>query len=167
MNVFEAIKTYTQNMGATRFIGKKYAGGGDAWGEWKEQNLFESVKTKVGAMAQHDDGDALIGLMCHRNGFEYWLGYFTPAGTTVPEGLDYEDFPAMPIAVCWFYEKDEDSHDLAVEALANIEHAGHVVTTDWWFERYAPTRCKDFFIAEMPNDTIMDVGYFIEGKKDE
>jgi len=160
--MLEAIKTYTQSMGASRFIGKKYANGGNAWDEWKQKRLFESIKAQISITAQIEDGDALIGLMCHRNGFEYWLGYFTSADTSVPEGLEHEDFPAMDIAVCWFYEKDEDNYDLACEALGNIEKAGYTVTTDWWFERYSPKRCKDFYASEIPEDTIMDIGYFIE-----
>ena len=163
--MLEAIKTYKiENASGMRFIGKKYPSGGAAWDEWKEKGLFETVKQQIGINLAdlHEDSDALVGLMSHRNGFEYWLGYFTPENTPVPEGLDYEDFPKMDMAVCWFYEKDEfNPWDLAPEGLANIERKGYTVNTDWWFERYSPKRCKNFYATETPDDTIMDIGYFV------
>jgi len=163
--MLEAIRTYKiQNTGGMRFIGNKYSDGETAWREWKAKGLFESVKQQIGINLAnlHEDSDALVGLMSHRNGFEYWLGYFTPENTPVPEGLDHEDFSKFDMAVCWFYEKDEfNPWDLAPEGLANIEKAGYTVTTDWWFERYSSKRCKDFYAKETPDDTIMDIGYFV------
>ena len=166
--MLEAIKTYKQSVGAMRLIGKKYSSGRDAWNEWREKGLFDLVKKQININFKdlYEDGDALIGLMCHRDGnhdnFEYWLGYFTPENTPVPEGLEYEDFSQMDMGICWFYEKDENNYDLACEALANIEKAGYIVTTEWTFERYSPNRCEDFNVRPIARDTIMDVGYFIE-----
>lgn len=155
--MLEAIKTYKQHIGTTRFIGKKYSSGIDAWTEWKEKGLTESVKQQINANLKHiyEDGDALIGLMCHKEGnhnnFEYWLGYFTPENTPVPEGLEYEDFSKINIAICWFNEEDENKYDLACEALENIEKEGYIITTEWWFEHYSGNHAN-----------ISEVGFFVE-----
>jgi len=104
--MLEAVKTYKQSVGAMRFIGKKYPSGRDAWTEWGEKGLFDSIKKQININFTdlYEDGDALIGLMCHRNGnhsnFEYWLGYFTPENTIVPAGLEYEDFCKTDMSIC-------------------------------------------------------------------
>ena len=157
--MLKTIKLHKQCPGAIKYIGKKYASGKAAWDEWGEKGLFESVKKQIGINLTdfYEDGDAVVGLMCKRindegkKKFEYWLGYFTPANTPVPEGLEYEDFPPMDMVTCQFYEKDGEGYDLACEALSNIEKAGYIVTTEWWFERYSPKR-----------ENIIDLGYFVE-----
>jgi len=51
------------------------------------------LKNRIGVNLKelYEDSDALIGLMRHsdetHNTFEYWLGYFMPENTTVPEGF--------------------------------------------------------------------------------
>jgi hypothetical protein len=102
-----AINTYRQTMNPVRFIGKKYASGGEAWDnfDWAEgwdscnsvadNCFFKRLKidcTKVYADGNPQDGSALIGLMYHNDNirqenepyhFEYWIGFFTPENTPV------------------------------------------------------------------------------------
>ena len=107
-----AVKAYKQSVPVMRFIGKKYASGGEAWKAWNETDYATQLKEKLSINLKdlYEDGDALIGLMCHTQGdhrnFEYWLGYFTPEGTTVPDGFECEDFPERDIAACWLYGKE-------------------------------------------------------------
>jgi len=43
-----AIKAYKQSVPAMRFIGKKYASGGDAWKVWSETDYAAQLKAKLG-----------------------------------------------------------------------------------------------------------------------
>jgi len=157
-----AIKTYRQSVGAMRFIGKKYASGAQAWGEWNDDtdNLLKS-KMEINLKDLYEDGDALIGLMRHADGdhnnFEYWLGYFTPEGTPVPEGFEYEDFPKKDIGTCWLYGHQDEV--FAVEPLAyeKLGEEGFEPIDDWWFERYHPMRTEE----DKKGNIIIDICFFI------
>ncbi|MCL2434237.1 MAG: MerR family transcriptional regulator, partial [Clostridia bacterium] len=83
-----AIRAYRQSVGAMRFIGKKYPNGGTAWSDWDsrpDSDMFLKQKIGIDLKNFYEDGDAVVGLMRHKDGshrnFEYWIGFFTPANT--------------------------------------------------------------------------------------
>jgi len=167
----QAVKVYRQTIPAARFIGKKYGNEdrvdgyfGAKWNEWNDKGWFDLLGEQISGCHKslYEDGDAAVGLMRHPGGdhskFEYWIGYFTPAGTAVPDGFGHEDMPAMDIGAVWFYEKDEKKYDLAPEALARLEKDGFIATTDWNFERYSPARLSNPAI----NKRIIDICFFVE-----
>jgi DNA-binding transcriptional MerR regulator len=158
-----AIKAYRQSVGAMRFIGKKYSSGKEAWEAWSE-DISDSLKKQfnVNLKDLYEDGDSLIGLMCHKDGnhnnFEYWLGYFTPANTPVPDGFEYEDFPKMDIGTCWIYGKEDEVFAIEPMALAKLEEEGFETVTDWWFERYHPVRTA----PDKKGYAIIDICFFVK-----
>ncbi|MCL2605529.1 MAG: MerR family transcriptional regulator [Defluviitaleaceae bacterium] len=156
------VNAYKQSVGATRFIGKKYASGGEAWEAWTDED-GNRIKSGLGVDLNkteglRDDGDALIGLMSHRNGFEYWLGYFTPFGTPVPEGYEYEDFPKMDIGVCWLYGYGDELFAIEDMAFDKLKDEGYAVDDYWWFERYHPVRNQ----SDKKGFGIIDICFFIK-----
>jgi len=166
-----AIRAYRQSIGAMRFIGKKY-GNEDRvngffsvkWQEWFKNGWFGYLQNQLGTnlLFTEEGKFAEIGLMCHRDGdrknFEYWIGYFTPSGTAVPEGFDYEDFPKMDIGTCWLYGKEPDVYGIEPTALAKLNEEGYEMITDWWFERYSPIRCN----PDKKGNIIIDICFFIK-----
>jgi DNA-binding transcriptional MerR regulator/predicted transcriptional regulator YdeE len=167
-----AINTYKQSIFPVRFIGKKYASGGEAWNNWTDAwdidsdncllKHFKVNPTKIYEDGNPQDGNALIGLMCHPNGdynnFEYWLGYFTPENTAVPEGYEYVDFPKMNIGTCWLYGKEEDVMRVEPVAYEKLKEEGYEPITDWWFERYVPMREAE----DKKGYKIMDICFFVK-----
>ena len=156
------VSAYKQRVGAMRFIGKKYASGGEAWEAWTDED-GERIKNGLGINLNkteglRDDGDALIGLMSHRNGFEYWLGYFTPFGTPVPEGYEYEDFPKTDIGVCWLYGHGDELYAIEEMAFDKLKDEGYAVDDYWWFERYHPVRNQ----SDKKGFAIIDICFFIK-----
>jgi len=156
------VNAYKQSVGATRFIGKKYASGGEAWEAWTDED-GNRIKSGLGVDLNkteglRDDGDALIGLMSHRNGFEYWLGYFTPFGTPVPEGYEYEDFPKIDIGVCWLYGYGDELFAIEDMAFDKLKDEGYAVDDYWWFERYHPVRNQ----SDKKGFGIIDICFFIK-----
>jgi predicted transcriptional regulator YdeE/DNA-binding transcriptional MerR regulator len=165
-----AVNTYRQNVDAMRFIGQKFSSGGEAWNVWgsslDDPDTFnDNVHTRrIGIKLKelYEDGDALIGLMHHANGdynnFEYWLGYFTPENTRVPEGYECVDFPKMDIGTCWLYGKEEDVMGVEPVAYEKLKEEGYEPITDWWFERYVPMRES----ADKKGYKIMDICFFVK-----
>lgn len=167
-----AINTYRQTMNASRFIGKKYPSGGEAWDNWSEDwdwdephSLFSRLKidaTTIYKDKNPQDGCALIGLMCHpggdHNNFEYWLGFFTPENTPVPQGYDHTDFPAQDVGTCWLYGKEEDVMAREPVAFEKLWAEGFEPMADWWFERYVPHRET----ADSAGYKIMDICFFLK-----
>ena len=155
------VKTYRQEVGAMRFIGKKYESGAAAWnacgGDLDE--FHDNVHTrKIGINLKelYEDGDSLIGLMSHRNGFEYWLGYFTPESTPVPEGYEYEDFPPKAIVTAWLYGHQDDVFAIEPMAFEKLKEEGFAPSDDWWFERYHPMRSNE----DKKGNIIIDICFF-------
>ena len=158
-------------MNATRFIGKKYASGGEAWDNWSDDwdwdephSLFSRMgidATTIYKDKNPQDGCALVGLMCHpggdHNNFEYWLGFFTPENTSVPEGYDYTDFPEQDVGICWLYGKEEDVMAVEDVAATKLGEEGLTITGNWWFERYVPHRET----TDKNGYKIMDICFFI------
>ena len=169
----EIIKPYRQGMPAVRFIGKKYGdedrvnGSFSAkWGDWFKNNLFAEIENAPGYKADFfEDADAYIRLMRYKNGepFQYWIGMFTPEGTTVPEGYQHLDMPDSMLGVCWIHGPEPDIYgkdDLVMEVFrAN----GITPVTDsegafWFFERYA---CPRFTEPDENGYVILDHCYYI------
>ena len=153
------VNAYRQSLPPTRFIGIKHNSGGAAWDNWGDSH-GELLKNLPGVKGLYEDGNSLIGLMNHRNGFEYWLGYFTPENTQVPEGFQYEDFPPMEIGSCWIYKhEDYPEAELAVPAYEKLREEGFDADEDWWFERYHPVRHE----SDKKGYVIFDMCFFPKG----
>ena len=152
------VKTYKQNLTATRFIGKKYSNGGAAWDDWNE-DIDNQLKSQLDINLKdlYEDGDSFIGLMCQRDGFEYWIGYFTPENTPVPEGFEYEDFPESVIGVCWLYGHHDEVFAVEPIAYEKLKEDGFDVNDLWWFERYHPIRSAE----DKEGNIIIDICFFM------
>jgi len=147
------IKTYKQTVGPMRFIGKKYESGSVAWSNWSSDWDIDSEqwlpkRLGIDPKALYEDGDSLIGLMSHRDGFEYWLGYFVPPNTPVPEGFEHEDFPKSEykdIATCWLYGHSDEIFAIEPVAYDRLLEEGFDLEDPciWWFERYHPIRSDE------------------------
>ena len=157
-----AVKTYRQKVGAMRFIGKKYASGASAWDEWTDERS-DFLKSQIGINLKdlYEDGDSLIGLMCHTDGdhnkFEYWLGFFTPENTAVPEGFEHVDFPKMDIGACWLYGHQDEVFAVEPIAFEKLQEEGFEPIDEWWFERYHPVRVD----PDKKGNIIIDICFFI------
>lgn len=169
----EVIKTYKQRMPASRFIGKKY---GDEdrvngffsakWGEWHQNGWFGEIEKAPGYNTSFfEDAGAYIGMMRAKNGepFQYWIGIFTPEGTTVPEGFQFIDLPPRTLGVCWIRGAEPDIYgkdDLVMEA---FRKNGIAPVTDpegafWFFERYG---CPRFTTPDENGYVILDHCYYV------
>ena len=167
-----AVNTYRQGMFSMRFIGKKYASGGEAWDNYTDDWDIDSddcllKRLKIDPTAIYEDGNpqdgsALIGLMRHPNGdhniFEYWLGFFTPENTPVPEGFEYADFPKMSIGICWLFGKEDEVMAVEPVAYEKLKDEGFEPIGDWWFERYVPHRET----TDKNGYKIMDICFFVK-----
>ena len=181
-----AVNTYRQTLNAARFIGMKYASGGEAWDDWgniwgindadsmlnhlSESPLLKQINVNPADIYKDgnpQDGCALIGLMRHsggdHNNFEYWLGYFTPADTPVPEGYDYADFPQQDVGICWLYGKNDDVFAHEPVAYEKLGNEGYDPMDDWWFERYVEHRERE----DKNGYKIADICFFLKQGKDE
>lgn len=171
----EITKIYTQTIPATRFIGKKYGDDdrvngsfGPKWGEAFGTGLFGTIEAAAGKEPFFEDSSAYIGLMRVKDGepFEYWIGMFTPTETQVPDGFGYVDFPASVLGIGWIYGNDDTGELYGHEpkVLEKLEQAGHHVLqmegAYWFFERY---QCPRFTTKDEKGNSILDIGWFIEG----
>jgi len=162
-------KVYKQSMPATRFIGKKYGdedrvdgGFGVKWGEWFENDWFDVIKKQVdGNLADwFEDGEATIGLMTAVDGkFQYWIGYFTPVGTPVPEGFQSVDFPKANLGVCWIYGKEHELFMHEEASMKKLQEEGFNPLDTWCFERYA---CPRFTTPDEKGNVTLDICFFVE-----
>ena len=177
----EIIKVYTEEMPAVRFIGKKYldadrvdGGFGQQWGTWHENGWFnlllqqfnpdeqEAVATLT---AWFHEGAAYLGLMRVKENepFEYWIGMFLPAETTVPEGMNHLDFPAMQLGIGWIRGTMENIFFMCEPVYEQLVAEGFQPVADkngaWWsFERYT---CPRFTNPDEEGQIILDHGYFL------
>ena len=154
-----AVNTYKQTIGPMRYIGKKYSSGREAWDDWCE-NQSDRLLSHIGDHLKdlYEDGDSLIGLMSHRDDFEYWLGYFVPENTAVPEGFEFEDFPQKDIGICWLYGHEDEVFGVEPIAFEKLKEEGFDVDDYWWFERYHPVRAE----PDKKGNTILDICFFIK-----
>lgn len=146
---------------AARLIGKKY-GEAPNWGEWWENNWFETLEAKERLLF---NGDAYIGAVHIVDGMpEYWIGMFFPADTEVPESFEYVDIEPLNYAVCYLYDKENsgefytmDTHNMCLAKLK----ARHFKRKedDWCFERY---NCPRFTMPDEKGNVILDYGISID-----
>ncbi len=173
----EIVKTCIQKIPAFRFIGRIYRNSdrvngdfGEHWGKAFDEGLFEKINTSAEGKADslYEDGCANIGLMHDGNGvkFLYAIGKFTPAGTPVPEGLDYFDFEDSTLGVCWLYgsEASGELYCHEPDVAMQLGKEGHALFEDkadrgfWFFERYHPERYNK---PDEKGNVILDVGFII------
>jgi len=169
----EIVKAYRQSVGATRFVGKRYTNKdrgpngmfGIRWEEWGKNGWFDLLKKQNDGRLRgtYEESDAAIGLMREEGGnfdnFEYWIGFFMPVNTAVPEGFQYVDFPPSELGVCWLYGKEGEIYGQEAKCLERLEKEGFEITTDWCFERYVSAR------IDMPDDkgnVIIDICFYIK-----
>jgi len=165
----EITKVYRQTMGISKFIGKRYTNKdrvdgsfGAKWGEWFQNEWFALLeKQAVDCMKSTcEDGAATIGLMREiSGGFEYWIGYFMPISTPVPEGFDSVDFPKSDIGVCWVYGKEEEIFMQEGRCGERLEAEGFKMKGEWCFERYT---CPRFTTPDEKGNITLDIGFFVE-----
>ncbi|MCI8388975.1 MAG: AraC family transcriptional regulator [Clostridiales bacterium] len=170
----EIIKAYTQEIPATRFIGKKYTdadrvGGsfGAKWGEAFETGLFGIIEAASGNTDKNEfftDSGAYVGLMSASNNesFEYWIGMFTPVGTTVPDGFQYIDLPASKLGIGWVYGDESEIYCNEQKVADKLGEQGVEIWYDdkgacWFFERY---QCPRYTTPDDKGKVILDVGFF-------
>ena len=165
----DIIKTYEQNVGAMRFVGKKYGDGdrvngtfGAKWGECFDNGWFGEIEKQISGKLKeiYEDGDAYIGLMRggHGEPFEYWIGCFMPENTVVPEGFEYVDFPESSLGVCWVYGKEDEVYCLEGQCGERLERDGFEINYGWCFERYA---CPRFTTPDEKGNVILDICFYI------
>ena len=88
---------------------------------------------------------------------------FAPSGTKVADGLDYIDFPAQNLGVCWIYGKENEVHGLIPQCEDKIVSAGMQVQSDkhglaGFFER---DQCPRFTTPDEKGNVIIDYCFFI------
>lgn len=170
----EIIKCYRQSIPASRFIGIKYGIGdtinrsfGIKWREWMSTNRFDSLKAlfTIEYLAENEDGAAYVGLLRWKKdeSFEYWIGMFLPAGTVVPQGFAYHDFPAARLGVCWvrgsraaiFFHEEKCDERLISDGMKIITDEQGAL---WYFKRFTFSR---FEKPDENGQVIVDICHFI------
>ena len=171
------IKTYSQDLPAIRFIGKKYGDEdrvngsfGTKWGEcFAPGGVLEQVE-KVADAQLFEDAGAYIGLMCHKDGepFVYAIGMFCPADTPVPEGLDFIDFAPARWGIGWIYgnESKGELYGHENEVFQKCRESGIVIRPDednayWFFERYV---CPRYTSPDEQGNQTLDIGFLAVGE---
>jgi len=165
----EIIKVYRQTMGPSKFIGKRYTDEdrvdgmfGAKWGEWFQNGWFELLEKQAtqDMKSTCEDGEATVAIMRELNGdFEYWIGYFMPTGTPVPQGFDSLDFPESDLGICWVYGKEEEIFMQEGRCYEKLVAEGYKMKDEWCFERYA---CPRFTTPDEKGNIILDIGFFLE-----
>ena len=169
----EIIKTYSENLPALRFIGKKYSDDdraygtfGAKWGEWFEKGYFAQLEALFDGKPSeiYPDGDAYLGLMRCKDGepFEYWIGMFLPENTPVPEDYGFVDFSESKIGVAWVYGEEWDVYCKEGDCMEALGKAGIELDLNkngaqWCFERYG---CPRFTTPDENGKIILDLCFF-------
>lgn len=165
----EIIKTFREAVPSMRFIGKKYPGFGGWWGEWFANGWFDQIEEAMrgtdSILKIWENGGGYVGLerRCPDKPFEYWLGMFTPADTTVPQGFDCVDFPAIGLGTCWIYGKESEVHNTA-ECCNSVKSHNMQIWHDaengvWSFENCV---CPRYTTPDEQGNIIMDYCYFVK-----
>ena len=153
------INAYKEPFPASRFVGKKYTNAdrvdglfGAHWCKWHENNWFKLIdpgcNTPIGLMYEEThDFDT----------FQYWIGYFMPADTPVPEGFAHVDFPAGELGACWVYGKEDNVFAQESSCGEKLEKKYDLIT-HWCFERYTEDR---FCTPDKKGKVILDICFFI------
>ena len=170
----QIIKVYGQEVPALRFIGKKYGDKdrvdgmfGKYWDDFHKNGWLDVIKkqTAIDMKTLYEDGDACIGLMRCKEGepFEYWIGYFMPEGTGVPEGFESRDFPKAKLGVCWVCGEGGQVFMQEAKCAEKLGTEGYKISagTDgafWFFERYGNSR----FCGDEKGNCILDICHYVE-----
>ncbi len=157
----EILEVKKESCPKARLIGKKYEGIPN-WGEWWENNWFETLETN---QRLSFNGDAYIGGVHIVNGMpEYWIGMLFPENTEVPEGFEYVDIAPLDYAICYLYDKENssefytiDTHNQCLEKLK--EYNWKRKEDDWCLERY---NCPRFTTVDEKGNVILDYAISIE-----
>ena len=166
----EIVKSYIEDCPACRFIGKRYTptdsingSYGHKWGEWWANDWFVPLDQLPHMSIV---GDSTMAAMRVVNGeLEYWIGFFCPPDTPVPEGSEAIEIGPRRYAVIW-KRGDEGSGELSgLEAhnlcMAELTRNGWVCREDdWCFERY---NCPRFTVPDADGRVILDYGISVEG----
>jgi len=161
--MFEIIKTYQEEIPECRFIGKRYTEAdrgkdgsfGNIWGQWFQEGLFAKLEIN---QSLAEMGASYIGFMRGCPEFEYWIGIFFPADTTVPEGFDSIDLGATKIVTSWIQGQHENGeiygmepHNACVKAAEDF--GVELPKCNMFFERYDHTR---FGVAGDDGKVVLD-----------
>ena len=171
----EIVKVYKQDVPALRFIGKKY---GDIdrvngmfykqWEEWFQNKWFDIIakQTDRDLKTMYEDDDAYIGLMRWKDDepFEYWIGIFMPAETTIPDGFEYHDFQKATWGVCWVHGNNNEVFMQENNCRQKLEEEGNEILKDneealWFFERYVSPR---FTAPDEKGKIVLDICFYVE-----
>ncbi|MCL2064463.1 MAG: hypothetical protein FWG98_08830 [Candidatus Cloacimonetes bacterium] len=171
----EIIRVYAENMPASRFIGKKYLDEdrvegtfAQQWGEWHQHGWFDEItkQTDLNLEEWFVEAEASIGLMRWKGEepFEYWIGMFMPAGTAVPEGMNYIDFPVLKLGIGWVQGVAPNIYFMNGPVYERLEAEGFQPVADdsgtWWsIERYT---CPRFTTPDENGNVILDHVYVLQ-----
>lgn len=167
----DAVNVYRQETPPLRFVGIKYGdedrvfgGFGLLWRKWFKINKFAPIDALC-APAPIEDGNAEIGLMRVKEGepFEYWIGKFVKADSSVPTGYEALDFPESVWGIVWLKGKGGKAFGKESFAWRQCGAQGMQIKRDgqgaqWSFERYADRyRQKD-----EEGKSILDIGFLVQ-----
>ena len=165
----EIIKVFKEEIPAMRFIGKKYPNFGPMWGEWFANGWFNILEEAMGGVenitAIWENGGGYVGLERRADGqpFEYWIGMFTTANTTVPDGFSYVDFSEVNLGTCWIYGKEKEVHNTKTCTGAVFDQGFEIWKYEnggvWSFENCT---CPRYTTPDEQGNIIMDYCYFIK-----
>ena len=163
---------YRQETPELRFIGKKYIEPYDNYfhkkaltnlDNWRLNHMFDVIEKQVDVnpKAIYEGGDSYNILMRNNDKVvEYWIGMFTPKGTSVPAGYEKLDFLKSTLDVCRVYGK----RDLIINYNANSrkklaeEGICHNDEGKWFFQRFNWHR---FFEEDKFGKRILEYCYFM------
>jgi len=153
------IRTYRQDFGAVRYIGKKYDDGAVAFAEWEANSEILKREIYFLPLDTYEDAKTTTAMMAiSEQGFEFWLGYFAQPDSPVPQGFSHVDFPEMGFAVGWMYGTEEEMHAQEAVVCSKLQEEGYEILTHYWFERYDKIRDK----RDENGNMITDFGFFVK-----
>lgn len=164
----EIKKVFKEKIPNMRFIGKKYGEFGH-WDEFWANDWFGILEKTMGGpdaiLNIWENGGGYVGLE-HRSPesvFEYWIGMFTPAETSVPDGFEYKDFAGLSLGTCWIYGYEADIHDTSA-CRSEVVKNGMIIWKDenggtWSFENCL---CPRYTTPDENGKIILDYCYFVE-----
>lgn len=170
----EIIKVYKEHLPSLRFIGKKYTnadrangGFGHKWGEWFQNGWFGELE-KIGELKNIENG--YLGFMrfnCEsgEDTFEYWVGMFFAANTSVPDGYDFIDMNESDVGICFIKGREDDGlygmHDACIAEYKKNDMGNFMIDNGnrlYFFERY---NCPRFTGPDENGNVILDYGVYL------